>query len=519
MNNFFTFILERKGQIISLVSEHMMLTLGAIIFAILIGIPLGILISSNKLLRKPVLGVINVIQAVPSMALLGLLIPVLGIGSVPAVTMVVMYSLLPIVKNTYTGLMNIDSNILESARGMGLTKAQTLLKIKLPISLPVIMSGVRISAVTAVGLMTLAAFIGAGGLGYLVFSGVQTVNNNMILAGAIPACILALIIDFVFSKIEVAVTPKGLNPNAKRANPMLLKVIAAIVTVALLIGVISSMVKPKGETIVVGSKNYTEQLILGNIVADLLEEHTDLNIERKLNLGGSSVITSAIDSGEIDLYVDYTGVLLLNILKEKSIKDKDEAYIKTKSEMEKKYDITLLEPLGFNNTYTIAMKKETAEKYGLNSISDLTKVSGELVFSPTMEFENRDDGLLGLNKVYGLKFKDIKAMDGGLRYSALEKGECDAIDSFSTEGLLKAFDLKVLEDDKEFFPPYNAVPVIRMDTLEKYPEVGDVLDMLTGKLTEDVMIELNYKVDKLSMAPELVAKEFLISEGLISESK
>lgn len=517
MSNFLAFILERKEQIMSLVAEHMMLTVSAIIVAILIGIPLGILITSQKVLRKPLLGLINVIQAVPSMALLGLLIPVLGIGSVPAITMVVLYSLLPIVKNTYTGLMNIEPNILESARGMGLTKSQTLFKIKIPIALPVIMSGVRISAVTAVGLMTLAAFIGAGGLGYLVFSGVQTVNNNMILAGAIPACILALIIDFVFAKIEVAVTPRGLNPNGKKSNPLLMKIVASIVVVAIGVGVVSSLTKTKEDTIVIGSKNYTEQLILGNILADMLEEHTDLNVERKMNLGGSSVIMSAIDAKEIDLYVDYTGVLLVNVLKQESIKDKDEAYAKTKNGMEEKYGITLLDPLGFNNTYTIAMKKETAEKYGLNTISDLTKVSEQLTFSPTMEFENRDDGLIGLNKTYGLKFKDVKAMDGGLRYSALEKGSCDAIDSFSTEGLLKAFDLKVLEDDKSFFPPYNAVPVIRQDTLEKYPEIKDVLDKLTGKLTEDVMIDLNYQVDKLSIAPEKVARDYLISEGLISE--
>ena len=149
------------------------------------------------------------------MALLGLLIPLLGIGTVPAVTTVVLYSLLPIVKNTFTALTNIDENMLEAARGMGLTKRQTLIKIKIPVSLPLIMSGVRISAVTSVGLMTLAAFIGAGGLGYLVFTGVQTVNNNMILAGAIPACILALIIDFIFGKIEVAVTPVGLLSDGR----------------------------------------------------------------------------------------------------------------------------------------------------------------------------------------------------------------------------------------------------------------------------------------------------------------
>ncbi|MGL5084816.1 MAG: ABC transporter permease, partial [Clostridium sp.] len=214
MNSFFEFIITRKEEILNLFIQHIYLTFGAILAAIIIGIPLGIIITKVKPLQKPISGFINIIQAVPSMALLGLLIPILGIGSVPAITMVVLYSLLPIVKNTYTGLTNIDPNILESARGMGLTSKQTLKLVQMPLALPLIMSGVRISAVTAVGLMTLAAFIGGGGLGYLVYSGIQTANNNMILAGAIPSCILALLIDFLFSKIESIITPNGLNKGS-----------------------------------------------------------------------------------------------------------------------------------------------------------------------------------------------------------------------------------------------------------------------------------------------------------------
>ena len=452
MSNFFSFILERKEQILSLLVEHTFLTMLAIALAILIGIPLGILITNIKPLRKPILGLINTLQAVPSMALLGLLIPLLGIGTVPAITTVVLYSLLPIVKNTFTALTNIDENMLEAARGMGLTKRQTLIKIKIPVSLPLIMSGVRISAVTSVGLMTLAAFIGAGGLGYLVFTGVQTVNNNMILAGAIPACILALIIDFIFGKIEVAVTPVGLLSNGKKNNNKILKVIGVILAILLVFTGISNIFKEKkGDTIVVGSKNYSEQLILANMVADLIEEKTDLNVERKLNLGGSSVVSSAIQKGEIDMYVDYTGSLLLNILGEPLIRDKDEIYNRSKELMEERYSLTLLNPLGFNNTYTIATTKEIAEKYNVKKVSDLAKYNEEFVISPTMEFVNRDDGLNELSKLYGLKFKSIKAMDGSLRYSALKSGDCQFIDAFSTEGLLKAFDLQVLEDDKEFF--------------------------------------------------------------------
>ena len=195
MNELFKYLLGAKDQIITLLFEHIKLTALSVGIAILIGIPLGILISYIKKINKPVIGIASVIQAIPSMALLGFAIPFLGIGTTPAIVMVILYSLLPIIKNTTTGINNIDQQMLEAARGIGLTKFQILTKVQIPLALPVIMSGIRISAVTAVGLMTMAAFIGGGGLGYLVFSGIRTVNNYQILAGAIPACILALLVD------------------------------------------------------------------------------------------------------------------------------------------------------------------------------------------------------------------------------------------------------------------------------------------------------------------------------------
>lgn len=193
LGSFMEFLRSRDDQIIQLLIEHIQLTLIAVGFSLLVGIPLGILIARYRKLSKPIIGLANIIQAIPSLALLGFLVPILGIGSKPAIIMVVLYSLLPIVKNSYTGLVNIDEDLLEAAKGMGMTTRQVLVKVQLPLATPIIMAGIRISAVTAVGLMTIAAFIAAGGLGYLVFSGVQTVNNNMMLAGAIPACILPLL--------------------------------------------------------------------------------------------------------------------------------------------------------------------------------------------------------------------------------------------------------------------------------------------------------------------------------------
>ncbi|MGL5415587.1 MAG: glycine betaine ABC transporter substrate-binding protein [Clostridium sp.] len=516
MGNFIEFIFSQKEQILKLTIQHMTLTIIAISIAIIIGIPLGIFISRIQLLKKPIVGSINLVQAIPSMALLGILIPFLGIGSTPAICMVVMYSLLPIVKNTCTGISGIDPVVLESAKGIGLTKNQVLFKIQLPLALPMIMSGVRISAVTSVGLMTLAAFIGAGGLGYLVFSGVQTINNNMILAGAIPACILALLVDYIFGKIELLVTPKGLNPSSPRSNFLGLKVISTVLAVLFSISIINSVINNSKDSVTIGSKNFTEQLILGNIFALMVEEHTNYSVNKKFNLGGSSIAFAALESGEIDLYPDYTGTILLNIMNQKPINDSKKSYDHINEFLNTNHNLMLLEPLGFNNTYNLTVTKDFANKYNLNTISDLAKISSYLTLTPTLEFENRSDGLKGLSKHYNLKFNKVKAMDGSLRYSALSLSECDVIDAFTTDGLLKKFDLKILEDDKNFFSPYDTVPVVNKASLEKYPELEKTLNLLKGRITKEKMIDLNYQVDEEGKNPEEVAKSFLLKENLIS---
>jgi osmoprotectant transport system permease protein len=518
MSEFWNFIVTKHDQILSLLGQHLYLSIISVLIAIIVGIPLGILISKEPKLSKPVIGITNVIQAVPSLALLGFLLPFVGIGSTPAIIMVVLYSLLPIVKNTYTGLTNIDADILEAARGIGLTKSQIMRKVQLPLAFPVMMAGIRIAAVTAVGLMTIAAFIGAGGLGYLVFSGVQMVDNNMILAGAIPACILALLIDYVVGKLEASLSYTNKQQRSSKVKKSTKRVwIAAAAVAVAVIGATSvySAINTK-DKIAIGSKNFNEQLILGNMVADLIEDKTTIEVERKLNLGGTQVAFGALQKGEIDMYVEYTGTGLVNILKKDAKDDPNEVYDIVKEEFNKKYNIKLLQPLGFNNTYAVAVRQDTAKQYNLSTISDLAKVSNKVIMGPTIEFSNRSDGLSGLSKEYNLNFKDVKAVDGGLRYTALDNRKSDAIDAFSTDGLIKQFNLKVLKDDKGFFPPYYAVPFVRGETLKKYPEVIMVLNSLAGKLTDEKMRELNYRVDSLKESPEAVAKDFLKKEGLIN---
>ena len=521
ITSFINFVIERKTEITDLLVQHIQLTVFSILMSIIIAIPLAIFIVRYRKFSTPVIGFTNIVQSIPSLALLGFLIPVVGIGSKPAIIMVVMYSLLPIVKSTYTGLTNISPSLIEASDGMGLTQTQVLLKVRFPLAMPIIMSGVRVSSVTAVGLMTIAAFIGAGGLGYLVFSGVSTVNNNMILAGAIPACLLAVVLDFILGKVENIVVPEGIRVNSKPGNINKLfkskkvKIGALLLAIVLIVGSVAASLNKSKNTIVIGSKNYNEQIILGNMVASLIENKTKYKVERKFNLGGTAVIFNAMKSKNLDCYVEYTGTGLITILKKPSLSDPAKVYNIVKTDFAKNYGIELMKPIGFNNAYIIAVNKELAKKNNIKTISDLVKIGPTMKAGFTMEFTNRSDGYPGLQKKYNLNFKSVKGIDGGLRYTALDKNETQVLDANSTDGLLQKFDLALLKDDKNFFPPYNPVPVVRQESLKKFPELKGVLLLLEGKVNDEEMQKLNLKADN-GEDPKKVAEDFLRSKKLIN---
>jgi len=509
---------EHSSQIIQLLVQHIVMTSIAVAFSVVVGVPLGILISYVKKLGKPVMGAANVVQAIPSMALLGLAIPLLGIGKLPAIVMVIIYSLLPIIKNTYTGISGIDPQMVEAANGIGLTKWQVLKKVKIPMALPIIMAGVRISAVTAVGLMTMAAFIGAGGLGYLVFSGIRTVNNLQILSGAIPACALALFVDYIMGLIEKLVTPISLQKKFNSSKEQLKKarfrdkvilIVVFVLIASLIIQSAVSGMKTAQKTITIGGKDFTEQDILCNLYSDLIEDKTDIQVDRKASLGGSQVCFESMKKGEIDMYVDYTGTIYSNILGLPAKSDMDAVYNECASQMSDKYQTRLLNQCGFNNTYTIAMTKETQEKYNITNFQDLAAVSDQLRIATTLEFQNRKgDGLGGLIDKYNLNFQQVMGIDASPRFTALENGDVDLIDAFATDGLLKKYQLVTIKDDDGFFPPYYAVPVINAATIEKYPELEGVINKLGPYLTDEVMQQLNYEVDEEERDPADVALEF-----------
>lgn len=279
-------------------------------------------------------------------------------------------------------------------------------------------------------------------------------------------------------------------------------------------GCVTSRTKGGG-TIAVGSKNFTENIIIAHMMADLVEADTDLTVVRKVNLGGSNVAWTALLNDDIQMYPDYTGTIVANYYQEKTGTSR-ETLEKTK-EFVKEDKLKALEPLGFNNTYTLAVTQETAQKYNLSTFSDLAKAAGDLTLGCEFEFKDRPDGYPGLQSTYKMNFKNVKGMDHGIMYRSLAEGEVDVVDAFATDGQIKVFNLKILKDDLEFFPPYDCLPIVRQDTLDKYPEIEAALNKLTGIINEQVMQELNAKVDDDGMKAETVARDFLISVGLIDK--
>jgi len=522
--NVMQYFTSNPDQVLRLTLEHIELTAIAVGFAVLVGVPLGILISYFKKASKTVVGGANVVQAIPSMALLGLAIPLLGIGSVPAVVIVILYSLLPIIKNTYTGITSIDKDTLEAAKAIGLTKSQVLTKVQIPLALPVIMAGVRISAVTAVGLMTMAAFIGAGGLGFLIFSGISTTNDAQILAGAIPAAILALLVDNIFNLVEKLVTPISLQQGGRKSKEELKKsrsiqkgILSGVAGLLVVLFAITAFTGGTGgkASISIGGKDYTEQFIVTHLMADLIEDRTDLHVVRRENLGGTQVAFTALQTGDIDLYLEYTGTIYGDTLGYAPNSDMVEVYETSKADLKELYGIDALPQFQFNNTYVLSVTKETADQYNLATVSDLARVADDLTIGSTLEFLNREDGIIGLQRHYGFTFANQVGINGANKYRAIDSGETDITDAFSTDGLLKKYQLVMLEDDLNFFPPYYAVPILRRGLMEEHPEIAPVLAELGQVLTNDVMVELNYRVDELQQQPRQVARDFLVEQGLI----
>ncbi|MEK5333018.1 MULTISPECIES: osmoprotectant update ABC transporter permease/substrate-binding subunit OpuFB [unclassified Lysinibacillus] len=504
MINFFDVLNERKGQLIASLIEHVQISFIALFFAVIIAIPLGIYLTNKKKIAESVIGISAALQTIPSLALLGLLIPLLGIGKTPAIIALVVYALLPILRNTFTGINEVDPSLKEAAMAMGMNTTRRLVKVELPLAMPVIMAGIRTAMVLIVGTATLAALIGAGGLGDIILLGIDRNNTSLIILGAVPAAILALVFDYLLKKLE--------SLSFKRTVTAL----SAICVAAIVLIVLPFLNFNDKEDIVIAGKLGSEPEILINMYKLLIENDTDLHVQLKPGLGKTSFVFNALKSGSIDIYPEFTGTAIAEFLKEQAVSnDQEDVYKQAKEGMLEKFDMVMLNPMQYNNTYALAVSKQMAETYQLQTISDIKAIQDTIKAGFTLEFNDREDGYLGIQKRYGINIASITTMEPKLRYQAIQSDNIDLLDAYSTDSELRQYDLTVLIDDQQLFPPYQGAPLLRKETLEKYPELEKVLGKLANQITDDEMREMNYQVNVEGKNIEDVARTFLENAGLL----
>jgi osmoprotectant transport system permease protein len=479
---------DHSAEFAGLLARHLFLVAVSTIAAIAIGVPAGVLAARRPRLGAPLVWLANVAQTIPSLAMFGFLLPlplVGGLGARVAIVVLILYALLPIVRTTVAGLRSIDAALLEAGVALGMTPRQLLRQVELPLALPSIVAGIRVAAVIGVGTATIAAAVGAGGLGEYIFRGLAMVDPTVILAGAVPAAILALAIDFALTWVE-RLLRRSVTSSASARRP------AAAVS-----------------AIRVGSKNFTEQIILGELAAQAIEGRTSLRVERRLNLGGTFICDRAIRAGDIDVYPEYSGTAHAAIFKAPAAADPEGVF----EDVRRRYadlGLTLLEPLGFENTFAILVRGDDARRLSLTTIEDAAPHARGWRAGFGYEFLQRADGYPGLAERYGLRFAaPPQAMDLSLIYRALSERQVDLIAGDATSGLIEAYDLVMLRDNRRYFPPYDAAFVARSATLLAHPQVREALESLSGRISIEDMRRMNYAVDADRRDPAEVAREFL----------
>lgn len=512
--SFWQFLQANWSELLLLVQQHVVLVFVAILVAVVIGVPTGILLTRYRALRGPVLGVANVMQTIPSLALFGFLIPlpfIGGIGTRTALVALVLYSLLPIIRNTVTGILNVDPNVREAAVAMGMTGSQVLRQVELPLAMGVIVTGIRVATVIAVGVTTIAAAVGAGGLGVYIFRGLRQYDNNLLLAGAVSAALLALAADFFLGVLE-----RRFSFDAKRSArggwvPKLALAAAVVVVIGGLMFWVGRS-KTAGESrIAIGSKDFTESALLAEIVAQMLEAR-GVSVERRFELGGN-LPHEALVAGTLDLYPEYTGTSFTAILGHAPVTDPRAVYEQVKQEYADKFKVAVSQPLGFENTFAILVRGDDARRLNLKTISDAAPQSTRWRAGFGQDFMSRADGYPGFSKAYGLKFAEVREMDLSLTYIALSSRQVDLIAGNSTEGRIPTLDLFQLADDRRYFPPYEAVYLVRQDSLTRVPALQEVLARLANAIPTEEMRRLNYEIDGQKRDPKEVVKEWLRSRG------
>ena len=501
-------------QILARTSEHLWLSLLAVVGAVLIGVPLGVLIARNERFQTPVLGFANIVQTVPSLALFGFLLPILGLGTGNALVALLLYSLLPIIRNTFTGLTGVDPSVREAARAMGMTPNQQLRQVEMPLAADVILAGIRTATVLCIGITTIASFIGAGGLGDLIQNGLRTNDNAITLAGAIPATALALGADWMLGSWQktLAARRAGIVRPAKFQRVGFGAGAVALVLLLVAPQLLNAFAPPSadaqkvsGPVVEVAAKEFAESQILAEILV-IAARQQGIDARRGPDLGGS-LAHQALLSGKIDAYPEYTGTAYTTLLKHKPIGDIQRVYDQTKAEYQNKFGLTISPPLGFSNDFAMLIRGADAKRLNIQTLSQAVPYARDWTAGFGPDFISRADGWPGLSRAYGLQLAaPPRSLDLGLLNRALASKQVDLIAGNATDGTIPSLGLFQLKDDKHYFPPYQGVYVVRDVALQNQPKLRAVLDDLANLISTQEMQKLNYQVDGEKKRPADVAR-------------
>jgi osmoprotectant transport system permease protein len=500
---------EALGHLPDYLGNHVRVSVTALAIGLLVSLPLALIARNRAVLRGTLLGFASVVQTVPGLALLALFYPLLlalaalslswlgfsfsAFGFLPAVLALAMYSMLPVLRNTITGLQGVDPAILEAAQGVGMTQRQSLFMVELPLALPVMMAGIRTAAVWVIGTATLSTPIGQTSLGNYIFAGLQTQNWVFVLFGCFAAAALALVVDQLLALVETGI----------RIRSRLRVALGGIGVVALLAATLVPSMARSQSTYIVGAKTFTEQYVLAALMAQRLRA-AGLTASSREGLG-SNVIFDALTSNDIDVYIDYSGTLWVNLFHRTDIKPRREllADLKTTLAQQK---ITLLGELGFENAYALVMPRKRAEALGIHSIADLASRAGTMSIAGDYEFFSRPEWA-GLQKAYGLSFRAQRQMQPDFMYAAVASGEVDVIAGYTSDGLIAKYDLVVLEDSKQAIPPYDAIVLISPKRADDQA-LRVALTPLIGRIDIATMREANLRAsgNDATSSPDAVAK-------------
>ena len=488
--------------------SHVLVSITALAIGLGISLPLAILSTRRPVLRGGLLAVASVIQTIPGIALLALFYPLLlaiaaltdqlfgfefsALGFLPSVLALALYSMLPVLRNTVTGLNGLDPSLRDAARVIGMKPAQSLREIELPLAMPVIMAGIRTSAVWVIGTATLSTPVGQTSLGNYIFAGLQTQNWVFVIFGCVAAAALALVVDQLLALMEYGVAARSHARVVAGGVGLALVVLAALVP-----GNVSAR-----NSYVVGTKSFTEQYILGALIQQRLAAR-GLASERRDGLG-SAVIFKALTANDVDVYVDYSGTNWANYMHHSDVKPRKEVLLEVSAWLKKNYGVRMLGPLGFENAYALAMPRKRADALGIDSIADLARYAPQMTIAGDYEFFDRPEWK-AVREAYGLHFAEQKSMQATFMYQAAASGDVDVISAFSSDGRIAKYDLKVLSDPKQVIPPYDAILLLApADTEDK--KLAAALQPLIGAIDVKEIRAANLRAAGGDVLPSDVAK-------------